>query len=177
MKQWIGYGMVTAGFVGAALVSVLDAEALVWWQYVVCLVTGIAGVVLIRSHVHEVRTEPNALAGNMKFLVDCMTRVVDKTKAYLEVTEEHEKCLAMHRTIDEVLVEDLREFAEARESITHLHGLEAYADVMSSFATGERYLNRVWSASADGYVDEVALYMPQVHTQFSDCLNKLKQLH
>ena len=47
---------------------------------------------------------------------------------------------------------------------------------MTSFATGERYLNRVWSASADGYVDEVALYMPQVHAQFSDCLDKLKNL-
>jgi hypothetical protein len=47
---------------------------------------------------------------------------------------------------------------------------------MTSFATGERYLNRVWSSSADGYVDEVSLFMPQVQTQFTECLTKLKKL-
>ena len=26
---------------------------------------------------------------------------------------------------------------------------------MTEFASGERYLNRAWSAAADGYVDEV----------------------
>ncbi len=34
-------------------------------------------------------------------------------------------------------------------------GMQRYADIMSPFANGERLLNRAWSASADGYVDEV----------------------
>ena len=34
-------------------------------------------------------------------------------------------------------------------------GMTAYAEVMSRFAAGERLLNRAWSASADGYLDEV----------------------
>ncbi len=177
MKKLIAYGMVTVGFVGAALVSVLDVQALVWWQYAVCLGTGIGGVVLIRSHMKELWTEPAALAGNMRSLIDCMTRVVDKAGSYQGAVLNPETCLAMHGTIDEVFVDDLRNFAEARESITHLYGLAAYADIMSSFATGERYLNRVWSASADGYVDEVTLFMPQVQEQFTHCLDKLKTLH
>ena len=37
----------------------------------------------------------------------------------------------------------------------HVFGMQNYADVMSNFAAGERYINRVWSASTDGYVDEV----------------------
>ena len=34
-------------------------------------------------------------------------------------------------------------------------GLEAYARVMTRFASAERNINRAWSASADGYRDEV----------------------
>ena len=37
---------------------------------------------------------------------------------------------------------------------------------MSSFAAGERYINRVWSASTDGYVDEVMMYVEKALLQF-----------
>jgi len=48
--------------------------------------------------------------------------------------------------------------------------------VMSSFAAGERYLNRVWSASADGYIDEVNAYLDKAREQFVDSLDKIRQL-
>jgi len=57
-----------------------------------------------------------------------------------------------------------------------MHGLQAYADVMSSFAAGERYLNRVWSASADGYIDEVNAYMEKAQAQFVESLAKIRDL-
>ena len=48
----------------------------------------------------------------------------------------------------------------------HVFGIQNYADVMSNFAAGERYINRVWSASTDGYVDEVREYLERAHRQF-----------
>jgi len=48
--------------------------------------------------------------------------------------------------------------------------------VMSCFAAGERYLNRVWSASADGYIDEVNAYLVKAQEQFVDSLSKIKKL-
>jgi len=39
----------------------------------------------------------------------------------------------------------------------HRFGLPAYAGIMTEFATAERSINRAWSASADGYIDEVWL--------------------
>ena len=71
-------------------------------------------------------------------------------------------------------MEDLTRFVDARESIAHVYGLAAYGDVMSSFAAGERYLNRVWSASADGYIDEVNTYIEKAREQFTDCLSKIQ---
>ena len=48
----------------------------------------------------------------------------------------------------------------------HVFGMQNYADVMSHFAAGERYINRVWSASTDGYVDEVRTYLERARDQF-----------
>lgn len=50
----------------------------------------------------------------------------------------------------------------------HVFGLQSNADVMSAFAAGERYINRVWSASTDGYVDEVRNYLNRATEQFRE---------
>jgi hypothetical protein len=47
---------------------------------------------------------------------------------------------------------------------------------MSHFAAGERYLNRVWSASADGYIDEVNTYLDKAQEQFVEALAQVHQL-
>jgi hypothetical protein len=62
----------------------------------------------------------------------------------------------------------------------HVFGMQNYADVMSNFAAGERYINRVWSASTDGYADEVILYLERARDQFNEAhqhFHKLKNLH
>ena len=82
----------------------------------------------------------------------------------------------MRFRIDELFPDDLAGFVEARESIAHRYGLTAYGQIMSSFAAGERYLNRVWSASADGYIDEVSAYIEKARDQFTNSLNAIREL-
>ncbi len=60
------------------------------------------------------------------------------------------------RCIDDECTEPFADFADARQALVKRFGLEVYADVMTEFASAERYVNRSWSAAADGYVDEVA---------------------
>ena len=59
--------------------------------------------------------------------------------------------------------------------MVHLFGLQTYADIMSSFAAGERYINRVWSASADGYEGEAATYLEKAAQQFADAQRQLQE--
>ena len=54
------------------------------------------------------------------------------------------------------------------ESIAIAFGLPLYASVMSHFAAGERYLNRVWSCSVDGYIDEAHAYISRAREQFEE---------
>jgi hypothetical protein len=50
--------------------------------------------------------------------------------------------------------------------MVHLFGLQVYAVFMSDFASGERYFNRVWSDSSDGYVEESRLYLERAAHRF-----------
>jgi hypothetical protein len=81
---------------------------------------------------------------------------------------------ALRHEIDQRLRDDLRRFADARESLIHLFGLQLYADLMSNFATGERYINRVWSASADGYDAEARDYLARAEARFRDAQRQLQ---
>ena len=67
-------------------------------------------------------------------------------------------------------------FVESRQSIAHSYGLQAYAEVMNEFAAGERYLNRVWSASTDGYIDEAHTYLEKARRQFGLALERFEGL-
>ncbi len=78
--------------------------------------------------------------------------------------------------IDDLFMEDLDLFVQSRERIAHRFGLQAYANVMSHFATGERYLNRSWSASTDGYIEEVHTYIGRAREQFQQALELLRGL-
>jgi hypothetical protein len=49
--------------------------------------------------------------------------------------------------------------------------------VMSAFAAGERYINRVWSASTDGYIDEVRSYLERATQQFGEARSLFEELH
>ena len=73
------------------------------------------------------------------------------------------------------LMVDLGEFVDARETMIPRLGMQAYADVMSAFATGERQINRAWSASVDGYVDEVRVCVADAHAHLTEARTLLLQ--
>lgn len=47
---------------------------------------------------------------------------------------------------------------------------------MNPFAAGERYLNRVWSTSTDGYIDEAHIYVTKAREQFESALEVFQGL-
>ncbi len=115
------------------------------------------------------------LALNIESIENSLGQIV-KNMGRLKADEVLDDPYEVRHRIDDVLTDDLNTFVVARESITHVYGLQGYADVMSYFAAGERYLNRVWSASADGYIYEIRIYLDRAGQQFSESLEKLKQL-
>jgi hypothetical protein len=171
----VGFLMVTVGFIAAALASVLDENTVRWLWYIPALGLGVAGVVLIRTERARHSKTEHHVAARIETVDSSLEKIaanINKLNADKHSIDTYD----MRHRIDELFVDDIDSFVDARQSIAHRYGLAAYGEVMSTFAAGERYLNRVWSASADGYIDEVNEYLERAREQFTESLNKIRQL-
>ena len=171
----IGFLMVTVGFLAAALATVLDEDAVRWLWYVPALMVGVAGVAAIRINEAQQNKTEHHVASRIETVEGSLETITANIKK-LNADKHSINTYDMRYRIDELFIDDLETFVDARESISHRYGLAAYGEIMSGFAAGERYLNRVWSASADGYIDEVNMYLDKAQEQFSESLKKLRDL-
>ncbi|MFC1633283.1 hypothetical protein ACFL5Z_00465 [Planctomycetota bacterium] len=171
----IGFLLVTVGFIAAALASVVDENVVRWLWYIPALGLGVAGVVLIKMEYARHSKTEHHVAAKIETVDSSLERIAANINK-LNADKHSIHTYDMRHRIDELFIEDIDRFVDARESIAHRYGLAAYGEVMSMFAAGERYLNRVWSASADGYIDEVNTYLEKAREQFSESLNKIRQL-
>ena len=159
--------LITAGFLLGAIFTVLSVETVDWLPYGISLFFGFAGIVLYRRTQYAGASDEHHVAGNIDTLqasLDNICRNLDELVGRRQDIPPHE----FRFEIDRHFRNDLTAFAASRESMQHAFGLQAYADIMSAFAAGERYINRVWTASADGYVDEVMAYLEKAQRQFAE---------
>ena len=167
----IGYFLLALGFLIGAFATALDVEHVNWPGFGVAAVGAVLGLIMIKRASAAHATSVEVLDMNRGELNESIDNIV---KDLGEIRSDGTaKGAALREAIDLRLRNDLRRFAAARESMVHLFGLQTYADIMSSFAAGERYINRVWSASADGYDGEAATYLEKAATQFADAQAQL----
>lgn len=169
----IGFLLLAGGFVIAAYATALDTVATDWNLFVPAALAGMAGVFSIKRHERGEARSEQVLTANRAELNESLGNIVSNLDALNEAGESISTA-NLRTEIDERLRDDLRRFADARESLVHLFGLQAYANVMSDFAAGERYVNRVWSASADGYDGEARRYLEKAAAQFRAAGQQLK---
>lgn len=170
----LGFLMVTAGFIAASLASVVDGDAVRWLWYIPALAVGIVGAAAIRIDITRHSKTEHHVTAKVETVYTSLERIAANINK-LDAEKKSINTYDMRFRIDELFAEDLDIFVDARESIAHRHGLAAYGEIMSSFAAGERYLNRVWSASADGYIDEVNTYIEKAREQFAESLDKINK--
>lgn len=163
--------IIVISFLAGAFLASLDEEVINWQYFIPTLVLGAVGVLLLKSGEKAAAQDDSLLATDKNILETSLNNILTNLRE-LDGRKEKVPTYEMRFEIDRIFREDLNNFADSRESMKHLFGLLAYADIMSSFAAGERYLNRVWSASTDGYVDEVLSYVAKAHSQFEHALEE-----
>ena len=153
----IGFFLLVLGFLVGAFATALDVENVNWAMFGIAAAGAVAGLVLIKRATAAHATSEEVLELNRGELRESIENIVRDIGEI--VADASAKGAGLREIIDLRLRTDLRRFADARESMVHLFGLQTYADIMSHFAAGERYINRVWSASADGYDEEAEDYL------------------
>ena len=169
----LGYILITLGFLVGSYFSVIDTENVVWSIVVPGLLVGLFGVALVQLSLRGQSTATETVRTNIGKLEESLARIVDKITV-LDTEKKSINVYDIHHRIDDDFMTDLDIFVNNRESIGHAFSLQAYANVMTHFATAERYLNRCWSASSDGYVDEVHTYLTRAKDQFTQALDLLR---
>ena len=170
-KKGLGYFLLAVGFLGGAYATSLDVQEVNWTLFAISALAAVVGLVLFKGQAAAAARSETVLQVNRTELKESIQNIVRDLE---ELNGDGQQQGAVLRnTIDLKLRDDLRRFADARESMVHLFGLQTYADIMSSFAAGERYINRVWSASADGYIDEAAAYLKKAGAMFVDAQTQL----
>ena len=169
----IGFILLAAGFLAGASATALDIQNVHWTLFAGAAVVAIAGLIISKNQASAHAKSSEVLEVNRGALRESLQNIV---RDLAEISADaNANGAVLRERIDLKLRDDLRRFADARESMVHLFGLQTYADIMSSFAAGERYINRVWSASADGYDGEAATYLEKAATQFADAQQQLQQ--
>ena len=171
-QKQIGYLMVTLSFLGGAFLASLSASTIEWRIFLPVLTLGALGVMVINKAKKREAHSEGVLTTNLSNIEGSINRIVDNLVA-LNNRKGELPPYEVRFEIDKLFREDLTLFADSRRSLGHRYGLQPYAEVMSAFAAGERYINRVWSASADSYVDEVNLYLDKAQEQFIEARDKL----
>jgi hypothetical protein len=171
----LGFLLITAGFLAGAYFSVEQRSGVSAAPFLAALAVGVMGVVLVRVATHRERTHADTISANLGAIGSSLESVVEKVRD-LDQNKDELDVYDLRHHIDEKFPDDLDAFVQARQSIIHSFGLQAYADVMNPFAAGERYLNRVWSASADGYIDEAHVYLAKAREQFEQTLEVYRGL-
>jgi hypothetical protein len=170
MKK-IAYLLLTVGFLLGAYSTSLDVQNVDWTLFVIAALASVAGVVVAKRQDSALAQSESVLETNRSELNDSIANIVRDLDAITAADTPSGDQL--RDWIDDKLRPDLRRFAEARESMVHLFGLQTYADIMSEFAAGERYINRVWTSSADGYDAEASKYLVRATQQFKDAQAQL----
>ncbi len=171
----IAFIIVILAFLAGAYMTSLDPAEIEWTWFIPIIVAGFIASLLYRNAANAAARQEHVLENNKTVLTQSLDNILGNLEK-LDGRKSEVPTYEMRFEIDKLFREDLITFAEARESMKHLYGVQAYADVMSSFAAGERYINRVWSASTDGYVDEVLMYVGKALSQFEHARDEMKRV-
>jgi len=163
----LGHVLMWAGVLLASFFSVSQLDTITWANFGGAIGVGLAGVILLRLTAKRALHQEHLINEDLATMRAALHNVVITLEGLVEAGETID-VYGVKERIDGDMAEPLALFADARESMIPAFGLARYAEVMTRFAGGERMINRAWSASADGYLDEVVTCLRDALGQIGD---------
>jgi len=170
----IGQLLITVGFLVGATSAVLRPDGVNWAVFTIGVVIGVIGVIVVQIGLRKAATHADTVTSNIQAIGSSLASLVGCAEK-LETEKEDLNVYDVHVRIDELFPTHLDTFVQARQSMIHAFSMQHYADVMNHFAAGERTINRVWSASVDGYIDEVQECISMALEHFQNAKNHFEQ--
>ena len=137
-----------------------------WIWYIGSMVIGVIGVFLLRSSAKAAAGETEKVAAEYSTITDSLSKLLTQVGT---LRKELDKMSPQEivNFIDSTCSEPYADFADSRNALIQRFGLQPFADIMTQFASGERFTNRAWSAAADGYINEVKDCIERAHAHLT----------
>ena len=175
--------LITAGTIGATLGVARTVPSVPGWQSAwqvqvplttLSLATMLVGIA-IQRRTHRSRKTSAVTRGNIQQARAALGRL-QITAGRLESGLHEHDLDALHRALEEIVTGPLADFVANSTAISLRYGIGNYAVVMSAFSMAERYLNRAWSASADGYWHESVDYLHRASKPLAEARTSLDRI-
>ena len=173
MKTYIGVMLLSCGFLLGSYSSVTSLNQVSWFSYVFAMSIGFLGVFMMYSNRKKTQQESSNDINSIIQIENALEHIIKNITKIINDNERPELTGQVRFQVDTFLLPDLDIIINLRKSIIYVYNLQSYSDIMNEFACGERYLNRVWCASADCYYDEVQAYLIKALAQFTETQKKL----
>ena len=145
----IGQILLWSGFLGAALAAVCRIESagippwqtIEWTWYAVSMTVGVVGVAVLRASSRAAAQHSVRVEGEFEMLETSLA-ILQQNIGDLcsrQDTTELQKTVSF---IDSQCAEPFSDFADSRNALIQRFGLQGFAEVMTQFASAERFVNR-----------------------------------
>ena len=124
-----------------------------WLWYGLSMAVGLVGVALLRSTSKLAEQEKGRVAEELETIKTSLAKLNQNVLTLgKEIASKSPTGIVSY--IDQECAPAFSDFAEARNALIQQFGMQPYAEIMTQFASAERFVNRTWSAAADGYLGE-----------------------
>ena len=182
MFAYLGHTLLWGGFLAASCAAVWQLEnpedpwqSIPWLPYLIATGVGFVGAFLLRATASEAQQEDTRVSGEYATVRQSLDQLLNGI-AELRGGIQDDDPQGIVDYIDDCMAEPFAEFADARNALVQRFGLQGFADVMTQFASGERFVNRAWSAAADGYIDEARASLERAHRHLDQAGQLLGEL-
>lgn len=181
--KYLSYFLMTIGTIGAACAVAKSDPTLKGWEstwqvqtawFLISLVIMLAGIFLKRFANKQKSSSSQSQDESVTNLVNYVQSLVHDV-TILKTNLMDMDLESIYKRLDETLSEPLQSFIDHRTILIDRYGMGTYGIIMTPFSQGERYLNRAWSASVDGYTDETVSYIQKALPFFQETLTLLEQ--
>ncbi len=145
-----------------------------WLWYGLSMALGLAGVALLRSTAKSADQDSGRVEAEYSTITNSLAELNERV-AKLGGSLDTMKPAEVVQYIDDRCAEPFADFADARNALVQRFGLQAFAEIMTQFASAERFVNRAWSASADGYMNEARDCVTRATTHLKEASSLLNK--
>ncbi len=141
------------------------------WMFALAVIAMVSGVALKRSDRAGSGSADDETSdiGLLKRHLRELSTVVDGLAERADELADQE----ISSALDPLFTDRCIPFVEGRQAIAIRHGIGTFTEVLSAFSSGERWLNRAWSAAVDRNVEEARLSLREAAPKLRDALAAL----